>query len=267
MRLPTTTILLALFIPTFSTARLVLPDDPGGLQRCVDSGSAVCTLAPGKHEIAATVTTAASVTPQAGAVRIEWQAGAELTGAVALGASVEWQVHSGAIYRTTVPPALRKPGGFEQLWAGETWLPEARWPNVDLVRPGGPANVPGGPLSLDSWATTYGRVGQTDNDTDCTRLRRGVIVDPALGKTSIDFTGALATLNVGYRYLTWTRRVLEHGAGSSTFRYNQSLGAGGGRCQCQGDGQESRGRRRRRRRRRRRHCCHCRHCRCEVSSC
>ena len=52
-------------------------------------------------------------------------------------------------------------------------LPEARWPNANLTH-GGPATAHGGPLSLSSWATTYGRAGQTDNCTNCTRLREGV---------------------------------------------------------------------------------------------
>ena len=97
------------------------------------------------------------------------------------------------------------------------WLPEARWPNVNLTA-NGPANAPGGPLSLSSWA-------KTDKSTS---LRQGIIVDPALAETDVDWTGALATLNVGVRYYTWTRRVLNHTKGSGQFSYNQSLPQGNG---------------------------------------
>ena len=117
-----------------------------------------------------------------------------------------------------MPPSLRGTD-IEQVWAGGTWVPEARWPNVNLTH-GTPADLPGGPLSRTSWATTFGRADQTDNCTSCTRLREGVIVDPALAKTGVDFTGALATLNVGFRFFTWTRCVTSHTAGSSMFTYN-----------------------------------------------
>ena len=89
-----------------------------------------------------------------------------------------------------------------------------------------PATNNNGPLSLSSWATTYGYPGQTDNCSNCTRLRQGVIVDPKLAETGIDFTGALATLNVGFRFFTWTRRVTSHSVGSASFTYNQTTPAG-----------------------------------------
>ena len=49
-------------------------------------------------------------------------------------------------------------------------------------------------LQVSSWATSYGFAGQTDNCTNCTRLREGLIVDPELAKTNIDFTGALVSI-------------------------------------------------------------------------
>jgi hypothetical protein len=81
----------------------------------------------------------------------------------------------------------------------------------------------GGPLSITSWAKTYGVIGQNDSCLNCTRLRQGIIADPALAATGIDWTGALATLNVGYRYYTWTRKVLKHSKGSMTFTYNKTI--------------------------------------------
>ena len=174
---------------------MVDPSAPNSLQACVASGADACTLLPGTH-----VVTSPVVIGRGGrSVHVVGRPGALLTGAAPL-TDVQWQNHRGAIWKTTVPAALRKAGGFEQLWAtrgGEyTWLPEARWPNANLSA-GGAATLQGGPLSMSSWATTFGRVNQTDNDTDCTRLRKGEIVDPALASTGIDFSGALATLEAG----------------------------------------------------------------------
>lgn len=116
-----------------------------------------------------------------------------------------WTLHSGHIYKQQLPPHLQIDS--RQLFIDGQWVPEARWPNVALVT-GSPATAPGGPLSLDSWAVSA-------NATD---LRSGVIVDPKLPRTN--WTGALATLNVGFRFLTWTRRVLSHNA--TAFQYDST---------------------------------------------
>eukprot|EP01052_Picozoa_sp_SAG31_P038991 SAG31_NODE_5316_length_2613_cov_3.281225_2_plen_472_part_00 len=132
-----------------------------------------------------------------------------------------WTLHRGHIYKAELPKELQL-SDIQQAWCGPVgsqtaiWLPEARWPDVNLTADG-PANAPGGPLSLSSWAKT---------DTS-TSLRRGIIVDSSLAKTDVDWTGALATLNVGVRYYTWTKRVLNHTKGSDRFSYNQSLPNGG----------------------------------------
>lgn len=85
---------------------------------------------------------------------------------------------------------------------------------------GNPTSASGGPLDVSTWATTK-------RGTD---LRSGTIIDPDLAGININWTGALATLNVGYRFLTWTRTVLE--ANATSFRYNstcESTGRVGGR--------------------------------------
>jgi hypothetical protein len=190
----------------------------GNLQACVASGAPRCHLLPGIHR------EHVYVGKQAGAPEITGAPGSVLSGAEVVPGP--WVQHRGRIFKTKLPPALRAQAkDIQQVWAKGTWLPEARWPNVNLTH-GGPATAVGGPLSLSSWASTYGFPGQTDNCTSCTRLREGVIVDPALAKTGIDFTGALATLNVGFRFFTWTRRVLSHAAGSAEFRYNQTTPKG-----------------------------------------
>lgn len=192
---------------------------PGGseLRACAASGASRCHLLPGVHREDIAVA-AGSSSP----IEITGAPGSVLSGAVPVPGP--WTLHQGHIYKATLPPALRSVD-IQQAWARETWLPEARWPNTNLTH-GGPATAHGGPLSLSSWATTYGKKGQTDNCTSCTRLREGVIVDQSLAATGIDFTGALATLNVGFRFFTWTRRVISHSAGSPVFHYNQTTSVG-----------------------------------------
>ena len=189
------------------------------LAACLVSGATRCHLLPGVHREAAIV---AQVGESRAPIEITGAPGSVLSGAVPVPGP--WTRHKGRIFKAQLPVSLRGQD-IQQAWAGQTWLPEARWPNANLTA-GGTATTQGGPLSLSSWATSYGRPNQTDNCTECTRLREGVIVDPELAKTGIDFTGALATLNVGFRFLTWTRRVLTHEAGSSSFHYNQTTPKG-----------------------------------------
>ena len=212
--------LLAPLLLSFTAASALVAVSPGGgeLAACVASGAARCHLLPGVHR----ETILAPADLDRPAVEITGAPGSVLSGAVAVPGP--WTQHKGHIFKAQLPAALRGKD-IQQAWAGQTWLPEARWPNANLTA-GGPATLPGGPISLSSWATSYGRAHQTDNCTACTRLREGIIVDPELAKTGIDFTGALATLNVGFRFLTWTRRVLAHTAGSSSFHYNQTTPKG-----------------------------------------
>lgn len=100
-------------------------------------------------------------------------------------------------------------------------MPYARWPNANLTA-GGEASLPGGPLSKTSWCKT----------SASTRLRDGVVACDGLNATGVDWTGAVATLNVGYRFLTWTRRVTAYYPGNGSFAYNSlcsTTGKVGGR--------------------------------------
>eukprot|EP01043_Picozoa_sp_COSAG02_P027513 COSAG02_NODE_1628_length_11586_cov_3.954644_5_plen_729_part_00 len=222
--------LLLLLVPLLAAGELsagpvVVEVAPGGteLAACLASGATRCHLLPGVHREAAVVSQEqVDGVGNSDPVEITGAPGSVLSGTVPVPGP--WTQHKGCIFKTQLPASLRGQD-IQQAWAGQTWLPEARWPNTNLTA-GGPATAEGGPLSLSSWATTYGRPGQSDNCTECTRLRKGVIVDPELAKTGIDFTGALVTLNVGFRFLTWTRRVLSHEAGSSTFTYNQTTPKG-----------------------------------------
>lgn len=49
------------------------------------------------------------------------------------------------------------------------------------------------------------------------------MVDPALSATGIDWTGAVAVLNVAHQFYTWTRDINSHSDGNDTFYYAKDL--------------------------------------------
>jgi len=106
-----------------------------------------------------------------------------------------WNVHKGSIYKT------RTDKDFAQLFVDGKMMFEARWPNADIEDLWNPK----------SWASTG--LGS----------RYGKIVDPELAVTGIDWTGALATMNLAHQFYTWTRTVRSHSKGSDTFEYDKNL--------------------------------------------
>jgi hypothetical protein len=106
-----------------------------------------------------------------------------------------WTKHKGSIYKTKV---ARK---FIQLFADGKLMFEARWPNVT------PAEM----LTRKAWA-------QTGKGS-----RYGKVVDANLAATKVDWTGAVAVLNVAHQFYTWSRTVQTHAAGSDTFTYAKDL--------------------------------------------
>ncbi|KPK49576.1 MAG: hypothetical protein AMS22_13495 [Thiotrichales bacterium SG8_50] len=78
---------------------------------------------------------------------------------------------------------------------------EARWPNMRFDQL----------LDRSAWA----KAGEGS--------RYGKMIDPALAKTGIDWTGARATLNVAAQFLTSSRIVDQHNVGSNTFTYAKNL--------------------------------------------
>ena len=177
-------LLLVLLLPGGLAAVVEVAPGGGELAACIASGASACHLLPGIHREAAVTAQQTDGVP----IEITGAQGSVLSGAVPVPGP--WVPHKGLIYKAQLPASLRGKD-IQQAWAGETWLPEARWPNTNLTA-AGPATLQGGPLSLSSWATSYGRPDQTDNCTECTRLRKGIIVDPALAKTGIDFTGPVS---------------------------------------------------------------------------
>lgn len=108
----------------------------------------------------------------------------------------EWTVYKGSIYQMKVDTVV------EQLFVDGEMMIEARWPNMRFEQL----------WERSSWANaSYG----SDYEK---------IYDPELAKTGIDWTGAIATLNVAHQFHTWTRKVSKHRKGSDTFEYVGNMG-------------------------------------------
>jgi hypothetical protein len=107
----------------------------------------------------------------------------------------EWSVYKGSIYQTKVDM------DFDQLFVDGELMIEARWPNMRFDQL----------WERSCWATAG--LGS----------RYGKLVDPELAETDIDWTGALATMNLAHQFLTWTRTVNTHSKGSDTYEYNRDL--------------------------------------------
>ncbi|MBL7041240.1 MAG: right-handed parallel beta-helix repeat-containing protein [Pirellulaceae bacterium] len=112
----------------------------------------------------------------------------------------KWTRYKDAIYCATVD------GPVEQVFVDGVMQIEARWPNMRFE---------------EIWDRT--KWARSDHGS-----RKDLMICDAIAETGIDWTGALATLNVGHQYKTWTRDVTEHSKGSSEFTYelNERLGDG-----------------------------------------
>ena len=134
-----------------------------------------------------------------------------LTGLTPL-SGVTWKPYKHQIYQTILPPHLLT---TEQVFIDQyTWISEARFPNV---QGGGTEGV----LDLHSWAFC----GKGSHVGTCVD-RKDKWSD--LTKFNVSMKGALATLSLGGRYATYTRKVKTHRAGSAHFTYDKDLGPGPG---------------------------------------
>jgi hypothetical protein len=106
-----------------------------------------------------------------------------------------WTQHSGNIYKTKVAET------FEQLFVDRKMMVEARWPNMRFEQL----------FDRSTWAKA------------AEGSRYGKMIDPALAKTDIDWTGARVILNVAHQFFTWGRMVDRHNRGSNTFTYIKDL--------------------------------------------
>lgn len=106
-----------------------------------------------------------------------------------------WSRHKGCIYKT------RLPKGVEQIFVGREMMMEARWPNMSFHQR----------FDRSCWA----KVDQGST--------HGKIISQAIAQSGIDWTGAMACLNVAHQWWTWNRPVVRHQAGSNTLEYPADL--------------------------------------------
>lgn len=103
-----------------------------------------------------------------------------------------WSVYRDRIYQAQTNQE------FIQLFVDGQMLEEARWPN---------RRFPEQLWDRERWA--HAGPGS----------RYGKMVDRNLAETDVDWSGAIAVLNVAHQFFTWTRPVLRHAKGSDTFEY------------------------------------------------
>jgi hypothetical protein len=106
-----------------------------------------------------------------------------------------WTRHQGSIYKT------RLPKGVEQVFIGRDMMIEARWPNMGFHQI----------FDRSRWAGT-------DEGS-----WHGLLVSKAVAETGVDWTGAMACLNVAHQWWTWNRPILRHEAGSGRLEYAANL--------------------------------------------
>jgi hypothetical protein len=139
--------------------------------------------------------------------------GTVLRGDVIL-AGLSWQLsplHNGSgIYFASLPPGRMRTPGVRQAFIDDEWLPEARYPNTNVHKV----------LKLTSW----GDCGKGSEHGYC---KDRPDAWSSLAREHVNWTGALATLSLGGRYATWTRKVSHHGRGWFSY-YPASLGPGPG---------------------------------------
>ena len=198
--LPLFLLLLHLASARAATLRVAPGEDLG---RCLgDPEVTRCVLLPGVHRGA--ILQPSSAPPRTRPLEVQGYGDATVISGTTPVAASGWELWKGSVYRTKIAHE----GQVEQAFVDtDVLLTEARWPNL---RPGR------GPLDLGSWATT----------TAGTNLRNGTIVatDARVPAAPVNLTGAVAMLNVGYRFQTWSRRVLA----SSFAPAPRPRGGGGG---------------------------------------
>ena len=106
-----------------------------------------------------------------------------------------WTVYRGPIYQAKAPER------FEQLFVDRAMMIEARWPNMRFE---------------ERWdRSKWARAAKGS--------AHGRMVCPGLAKTGVNWTGALAVLNVCQQFRVWTRPVTRHKAGEGEFSYPADL--------------------------------------------
>lgn len=102
-----------------------------------------------------------------------------------------WEPFRDGIYRTELADPV------EQLFVDGKMMMEARWPNCQLEEI----------WKRDTWA--HAKSGS----------RKDLMLSNELPETNIDWTGAVAALNIGPQYCSFARVVTKHEKGSDRFEY------------------------------------------------
>jgi hypothetical protein len=106
-----------------------------------------------------------------------------------------WQKYKNGIYKTKISADK-----IQQLFADTSMMVEARWPNYNNQL-----------FSRSNWASTE------------KGSEHGKIICDAIAETGIDWTGAMAYLNVAHQWWTWNRKITEHKKGSNELKYDADL--------------------------------------------
>ena len=109
----------------------------------------------------------------------------------------KWGKYKGSIYQIQLPKGVN----VEQLFVGRDMMIEARWPNMRFDQR----------YDRNCWAKV---------DKGSTH---GSLLSQAATETGIDWTGAMACLNVAHQWWTWNRPITQHQAGSPTLNYAANL--------------------------------------------
>jgi len=110
--------------------------------------------------------------------------------------AAKWKPYKNGIYKTMVEATK-----IEQLFADTKMMTEARWPNCPIEQI----------FERSNWAST-----QKGSE-------HGKLVCDAVAKTGIDWTGAMAYLNVAHQWWTWNRPITKHTKGSNELFYDANL--------------------------------------------
>ena len=139
---------------------------------------------------------------------------------------LKWELFQNKIYRSKVNSAIW------QLFADNKYSYLARWPNATF-EDGKIWRMTQGMRSLDggyksSQPTGKSRLGLAYDDAFKAHSKdgfnegdsrySGLAKTQSLADSALDFTGAIAVLNIGH-WLTWARPITEHKAGSDHFSY------------------------------------------------
>ncbi|TLX74356.1 DUF1565 domain-containing protein [Labilibacter sediminis] len=136
----------------------------------------------------------------------------------------KWEKHSENIYKLKIKEPIW------QLFQGDEMKILARWPNASFTdgsiwdmkstwRHQGKASVFGTLVDERPVAADY--MHNEDEGASTFEVKEGKNLE-SLADTKVDFTGATAVLNIG-SWLSWAQPVIEHAAGSNTFKYSKNF--------------------------------------------